>query len=1072
MSYTFVYDMLIMYDMSYTFVCGRESVLSTKIYPPIILNENEQYVLGLIDFMSYNTIPNVDQTNNKFHIDGYDITIPEGSYEVEDLSNYLTKKITGLELKLDQTPEKDETDIDKNAKGKKQNLVTQGRNAKARKQHNMDQPTSLIMRINNNTLKCEIKSNKVIHFEKPNTIAPLLGFTSKRLSPLKTHVAENPVHITKVNSICVECNIITNSYINENQGHIIHMFYPNVLPGYKIVEFPKKVIYLPVTNRYIDEIFIKIVDQDGRKLDTARMRTNSLPDDHNLKRKASYVKSISEVYKKRPCSQAMEILDYIDDMTKQIERLTSLTQEYPNTARPLKELHRQLHKRHAPHRMEHIREWLHSHAIEPIEKLTVDSDVQCDLPCAEGPIVPRPTMTDCGTQTDACHGPPARTKVSLEGVNTFADFQRHARFEWPERLYQKTTMEVSNPLDSKCRVKVVALEPNDRNMNFSIQRLYRDRYPDLSSLKGDFEVTAGTPEELWHALERVKEETQENDTVALHHVSYMPVANMRKMAEVIFRKTTRVSVSIYTTATKRERPTYGFIVSKKDTTYSQLLTGVEEAVSNCEAKEAVLSLRSTRDGNLLITIDKDQDAASMIKKAIIKDSGVSAKLIGQERQAVIHVRGMTSNTNKEHLKVALTRELGKWEPSYSIKQLRPMRNNTLAATVVLSAEAARRIIDRGNLKVGLVRCEVERRYSIRRCQRCWSYTHDVSKCDGPDRTGSCPKCGKKGHTFESCNEADWCAICEDPHRIGSGKCKEFRSALQRARLADQTKSLETPPPQAYQPPTPTIDIPSATPTPTEMDMGSEKTDKLKVEVPGPSYEEVEKADDEVFHGAIHSTLMEQFGSMCDSVAAKHLQQAERLSRSSLPPQNEESDVTTTPSFPFIDSFRFMSDSLDKLSYNLDDDQKHITRQYFDNEFKFNLVKRKGVFPYGYLDNWKKLQDTCLPPIDSFFSTINNEGITHEDYQHACTVWNTFEIKTLQEYAELYLKTDVLLLSDIFKNFRLMCLKTYGLDSLHYFTLPGLAFDAMLKVTNVELELLIDIDMVLFFEKAKRGGVSQ
>uniref|UniRef100_A0A6P7GKR8 Uncharacterized protein LOC114337999 n=1 Tax=Diabrotica virgifera virgifera TaxID=50390 RepID=A0A6P7GKR8_DIAVI len=209
----------------FTFVLSeRESVLSTKIYPPIILNENEQYVLGLIDFMTYNTIPNIDQTNNKFYINGHDITIPHGAYEVDDLSKYLTEKITELELKLDQTPGKDDTEIDKNIIQK----PLQGVKSVAKKHHHSEQPTSLEMRINNNTLKCEIKSNKVIHFEKPHTIASLLGFTSKRLSPSiasllgfaskrlppsKTHVAENPVHITKVNFICVEC---ANSVYNTN----------------------------------------------------------------------------------------------------------------------------------------------------------------------------------------------------------------------------------------------------------------------------------------------------------------------------------------------------------------------------------------------------------------------------------------------------------------------------------------------------------------------------------------------------------------------------------------------------------------------------------------------------------------------------------------------------------------------------------------------------------------------------------------------------------------------------------------------------------------------------------------
>ncbi|CAG9831342.1 unnamed protein product [Diabrotica balteata] len=137
--------------------------------------------------------------------------------------------------------------------------------------------------------------------------------------------------------------------------------------------------------------------------------------------------------------------------------------------------------------MEHFKKWLQINSTEPIEKMMVDTDTQVDADASS--IAQKPATTECGTQTDAWHGPPRAVRVtSLEGVNNFADFQRHSLYDWPEKVFKKTTIEVLNPLDSKCNVKVVALEPNDPKMMFSVQRVYRDRYPDLPTLERDFEV--------------------------------------------------------------------------------------------------------------------------------------------------------------------------------------------------------------------------------------------------------------------------------------------------------------------------------------------------------------------------------------------------------------------------------------------------------------------------------------------------------------------------------------------------------------------------------------------------------
>ena len=173
---------------------------------------------------------------------------------------------------------------------------------------------------------------------------------------------------------------------------------------------------------------------------------------------------------------------------------------------------------------------------------------------------------------------------------------------------------------------------------------------------------------------------------------------------------------------------------------------------------------------------------------------------------------------------------------------------------------------------------------------------------------------------------------------------------------------------------------------------------------------------------------------------------------------------------FIDSFKFMATSLDNLVNNLPKESfKNLTEFYEGDEL--NLLLRKGVFPYDWFDNFNKLLETNLPSKESFHSILNDSGISEEDYKHAKRVWETYRMKTMRDYHNLYLESDVLLLSDVFENFRDVCMENYNLDPMFYYTAPGLAWDACLKITKVKLELFEDYEMLMMVEKGIRGGVS-
>ena len=180
---------------------------------------------------------------------------------------------------------------------------------------------------------------------------------------------------------------------------------------------------------------------------------------------------------------------------------------------------------------------------------------------------------------------------------------------------------------------------------------------------------------------------------------------------------------------------------------------------------------------------------------------------------------------------------------------------------------------------------------------------------------------------------------------------------------------------------------------------------------------------------------------------------------------------------FLDSNQFYKGKLDNHASNLEDkDFKHLISEFPIDKSK--LLKAKDEYPYESVDSYEKFNYQELTPKEYFYSAIddgkrdnNNGHISNEKYSHLQNVWNTFNFNKFRDFHIHYLKKDVLLLVDVFEKLISTCLKSYNLDPCHYFSAPGFSWDAMLKMTKVELENISNADIYLFIEKGMRGGIS-
>ena len=146
--------------------------------------------------------------------------------------------------------------------------------------------------------------------------------------------------------------------------------------------------------------------------------------------------------------------------------------------------------------------------------------------------------------------------------------------------------------------------------------------------------------------------------------------------------------------------------------------------------------------------------------------------------------------------------------------------------------------------------------------------------------------------------------------------------------------------------------------------------------------------------------------------------------------------------------------------------------YVETDEDLDLLTDKGVYPYDYFISFDKFREKQLPPKDAFYSNLTESHIEDDEYERAQRIWEHCGIRNLGQYHDLYLRTDVLLSTDVFEKFRDLCLEYYGLDPVHYFALPNFAWDAMLLKTGVEIDPLTDQEMYEMIEKGLRGGMCQ
>lgn len=414
----------------------------------------------------------------------------------------------------------------------------------------------------------------------------------------------------------------------------------------------------------------------------------------------------------------------------------------------------------------------------------------------------------------------------LKEIKDYQDFRKVEQHEWPDELFKATHLIIGSPMKASrdSDLAILMEEGDEAAANAGIRRVLIDRFPDVMDLEGTvtaltintkletrdgpeervrhiYKVEIGGLPEWFDALKELRKRMIRNNRKAV--AIYPPAIDQggqmtRKYAEAVFRGSGLICTIYIGQGDREPRPekvkpqmTESVLVSKEGKTYAELLKEVRVKVAVIpQAAKSIKTIRRTKDGDMVIVMDKKEDGAMIdLKEELHKIVGrENIKTLKDKRGKQVVIKDMDEITTKAEVLEAIKRETGARQEECWVGELRPCYGNNQAVTARLPPDIADRLLKTGNIKIGLNSCLIMERLTVQQCYRCWGYGHLSNSCKGEDMSRKCRKCGEQGHKAQNCQRSLRCLLCkEDGHAAGSGECPEFKKALVRVRQLVKAK---------------------------------------------------------------------------------------------------------------------------------------------------------------------------------------------------------------------------------------------------------------------------------------------